>query len=67
MDTESFQAYPEYSSNLFNESIYTKQEFNNNQLFLDLESDLCSETFSIKPHQTFSKNYMNKESHIGGY
>ena len=55
-----FHPYPGSYTKDFQKQIYQKQEFNANQLFLDTMgiSDDCNSDFSIKPHQSFLKNYI---------
>ena len=59
-----YQAYPDYHNKDFQKIIYEKKEFNVNKLFLDTAGieDACNSEFSIKPHQSFLKNFMTKES-----
>jgi len=59
-----FQPYPDHHDEDFSEIIYKKKEFHSNQLFLDTTGmeDSCGSEFSIKPHQSFLKNFITKES-----
>lgn len=63
-DETDFMAYPGSYTPNFQEQIYQKQEFNANQLFLDTTgiTNDCNAEFSIKPHQSFLKNFVTKES-----
>ena len=63
-----FHPYPGSYTKDFQKQIYQKQEFNANQLLLDTTgiSDNCNSDFSIKPHQSFLKNYITKESPYRG-
>ena len=59
-----FQPYPDYHNKKFQDIIYKKKEFYSNQSFLDTSGieDPCNSEFSIKPHQSFLKNFITKES-----
>lgn len=62
--TDRFKPYPGNYTTDFQEQIYNKEEFYTNQLFLDTMriEDSCNKEFSIKPHQSFLKNFITKES-----
>jgi len=61
---DNFIPYPEYNNKNFNNIIYRKKEFNTNQLLLDTSTinNQCNTDFSIKPHQSFLKNFLTKET-----
>jgi len=70
---QQFMYYPEITSPNFNEEIYLKREFRNNEIKeqIDLEKNTTNnqkkiKEFELDPHQVFLKNYISPDTPYNG-
>ena len=68
---QQFMYYPEISSSKFNEEIYLKREFRNNEIkedinFNEKKNKKKIKDFELDPHQVFLKNYISPDTPYNG-
>lgn len=67
---QQFMYYPEITSPKFNEEIYLKREFRNNEITEDINLNIkekkITKEFELDPHQVFLKNYISPDTPYNG-
>jgi superfamily II DNA or RNA helicase len=69
MNKNSFMFYPEITDDDFNEKIYLKKEFRNNEIKEKVDWNIVKHPkrdFLLDPHQTFLKNYISPDTPYNG-
>ena len=66
-DEKSFMFYPEITDDKFNEKIYLKKEFRDNEIKEKVDWDkIVKKEYSLEPYQVFLKNYISPETPYNG-
>ena len=69
---QEFMYYPEITSPRFNEEIYLKREFRNNEITQNINLNVKTndkkkiKDFELDPHQVFLKNYISPDTPYNG-